>query len=575
MHRQDHLNRTLEWAMFMSHDSVSEQPVRATPVPEVFQTVQHVGIASLIDLAHTTAAASPPPVVSPPAELVGADNWLTGIQGERDHGPALDYRRSLRRSAEHHLGDRAPVLLAPRKETPGALNDWYDVPEARLRQSRLGLTVTVTVIIVLLLLFRHVLFLRSVAIYFPLLALWVMTFTNTAVQWLLSWWDRPYTATPRQQRYLATLRVTVSVPTYNEDPELLDRSIWTMMNQTRPPQRIHVVDDGSKTDYSAVRSYWEGIWPGGIEVVWTRQENRGKKFAQTVAFASDPDADVFITVDSDTCLEHHAIEEGLKPLADPSVASVAGIELLYNAHVNWITRMVSARNTVFQLMCWGAQSAVGDVLINRGTYALYRAPIIREIIPAYIGETFLGHPVKLGDDSALTLFSRAHGRTVQQVTAFSFPMHPQNLGHHFRQWLRWARGSTVRNCWRIRYLPIMSYGWWYVVLGDYMIMAFPAVPAIVALTWPSSERFAAYLLVSMIISCYMISLRIFSVCRSDETWWDQLKTALFFPGAMMWSMFVLRWIKLYGIVTCLRQGWVTRSRGVEVTLASSEKRAAA
>ena len=35
---------------------------------------------------------------------------------------------------------------------------------------------------------------------------------------------------------------------------------------------------------------------------------------------------------------------------------------------------------------------------------------VRKIVPAYLGETFFGVPVTLGDDTALTMFALCHGR---------------------------------------------------------------------------------------------------------------------------------------------------------------------
>jgi hyaluronan synthase len=185
----------------------------------------------------------------------------------------------------------------------------------------------------------------------------------------------------------------------------------------------------------------------------------------------------------------------------------------------------AVRNTVSQLIAWSTQSVFGDVLINRGTFALYRAHIIREIIPAYLDETFLGRPVRLGDDSALTLFARAHGRTVQQVTAFCLPMYPENLSHHFRQWLRWARGGS----------------------------------------WPSSARVVGYIGVLMISWAYAVSPRSLCVRREGEGPLVRLGGMLIYPAGIIWTSIVLRPIRLYGIVTWFNQGWVTRTSGVEVT----------
>src|SRR5262249_29874035 len=245
------------------------------------------------------------------------------------------------------------------------------------------------------------------------------------------------------------LRVVVNVPLYNEDPAFLDRCLWALVNQSRPPQRVDVVDDGSTIDYTSLRVRWEGCY-GPTEVSWTRQRNSGKKHAQITTFASDDAADIFVTIDSDTCLEHRALEEGLKPFCCDRVSSVAGIALALNSGVSWLTRTVSARDLYFQIVAAGAQSVFGDVLVNRGAFALYRADMIRAVIPAYSNETFFGRPVRLGDDATLTLFARGAGRAVQQPSAFAYTMNPEKLSHHFRQWIRWMRGAPIRNCWRGR-----------------------------------------------------------------------------------------------------------------------------
>jgi cellulose synthase/poly-beta-1,6-N-acetylglucosamine synthase-like glycosyltransferase len=115
-----------------------------------------------------------------------------------------------------------------------------------------------------------------------------------------------------------------------------------MVNQSRPAQLIWVVDDGSMTDYSALARHWVGSWPNGTEVRWSRQRNEGKRRAHARVFESVPEADVFVTVDSDTTLERRALEEGLKPLQSRRVMSVAGIEMGFNANVNLLTRLQSS-----------------------------------------------------------------------------------------------------------------------------------------------------------------------------------------------------------------------------------------
>jgi hyaluronan synthase len=454
--------------------------------------------------------------------------------------------------------------MAARQKAPGALSPAYEVPRMRFRRNSLPAAMLLCALLVVARVTWHVAYVTGHSAYFMLLPAWIITFGVTTLTLFISWFDRPYTVNSRQQRYLDSLNVTVAIPVYNEDPPLLDRCIYSLVNSSRPPQCVHAVFDGPSGDYADLCAHWSGSW-GPTRVMFTRlPENRGKKWAQSEVFASHPEADIFITVDSDTTLEYRAIEEGLKPFADPRVASVAGIEEIYNKWANWLTMICAVRNTVSQLIAWSTQSVFGDVLINRGTYALYRAGIIREIIPAYLQETFLGHPVKLGDDSALTLFSRAHGKTVQQVTAFCLPMYPENLSHHFRQWLRWARGGSVRNYWRIRYLPIRSWSWWWVAIGLYYIPVSAIFPVLYAVEWPKSAYVLGYIGVIMISWAYAVSPRSLCIWREGETWLGRLALMLMYPVGVVWTSVILRPIRLYGIATCLKQGWVTRTRGVEV-----------
>jgi hyaluronan synthase len=243
--------------------------------------------------------------------------------------------------------------------------------------------------------------------------------------------------------------------------------------------------------------------------------------------------------------------------------SVAGVEENFNKDVNWLTRSVAIRNTYYQLTVWGTQSMLGDLLVNRGTFALYRAWIIRDIVPAYVCETFLGRPIRLGDDAALTLFSQAHGRTVQQLSAFSLPMHPEKLSHHFRQWIRWARGAAIRNCWRLRYLSPRSYGFWWTLLVWYMSFMSAVLPVVVFMTWPQSKHALELTGVAAISWAYLVSVRSLSVRRSGESAWFRIGSLLLFPTVIAWTAFVLRPLRLYGMATCLKQRWTTRQTGPE------------
>jgi hyaluronan synthase len=388
-------------------------------------------------------------------------------------------------------------------------------------------------------------------------------FVLTLVQWVMSMFERRWRVTTEQQRRLDRFQVTVNIPVYNEDPVLLDRALYALFTQTRLPGRVEIVDDGSTIDYSAVRDYWALNCPDNVIFSWVRQDNGGKKQAQARTFGRYQDADIFVTLDSDTALERAALAEGLKPFAHRRVQSVAGLELAYNHGKNWLTRLNSARCLIWQMLCCSAQSAVGDVLVNRGTFALYRAPVIRDNLRAYVDETFFGRPVHLGDDAALTLFARGRGLAVQQPTAVQFAMYPETLSHHFRQWTRWMRGSTIRTFWRIRYLRVLSYGWWFTVLSLWLyVAAFGTTVEGIAL-WPSDKYFVQTLVLATVGWAYGMAIRMLAVVRSDQGWRTRIAAFLLAPVVAGWSIAVLRPLRLYGILTCLQQGWVTRG-AVEV-----------
>lgn len=408
---------------------------------------------------------------------------------------------------------------------------------------------------------RHAWYAVTVPMERPVQILWAAGFLWMGMQWALSWLDRPAKVTAEEQAELDALKVAVNIPLYNEEPAIVDRVLYALAVQTRQVDRIEVVDDGSTVDYSAVRDHWQRHLP----LVWIRQPNAGKKHAQVNTFRSPFRADIIGTIDSDTALEARAIDEGVKPFADPRVQSVAGFEVAANPRANWLTRTASARSLFFQITSCGVQSAFGDILVNRGAFALYRGDLLRGIADAYVGETFLGVPIRLGDDAALTLFARGRGRTVQQPSAFSFTMYPEKLTHHFKQWIRWMRATLIRDCWRLRYLPVASYGWWFTVINTIAFLSMTGTLVLVAARWPASAHYAESGYLAMSAWAFLTSLRLLAVRRSDETWLNRIATLFFYPVALLWSNLVLRPLRFYGIATWKRQGWVTRDK-VEVGL---------
>lgn len=393
-----------------------------------------------------------------------------------------------------------------------------------------------------------------------------------ALSFMLLWWvpvswrEKPFQVTARQWRKLNGQTVTIQVPVYNEDPATLREALASILNQTRLPDRIHVVDDGSAVDYTEVRDeFTDRAWSLGIIPTWVRTPNRGKRWAQVEALRRD-DGDIWVTLDSDSTLDRRAIEEGIKPFADPRVHSVAGMVVVWNSQANFLTRLTCMLYTPFTRGFRSAQSVLGRVMVNSGTLAFYRAETIRPYLDTYPTEEFMGRPMQMNDDSMLTFYAMMEGRTVHQPSSVSFTIVPEKAGHYLRQQLRWMRGTLVRSLWWLRYLPVNDIAWWMPVMEYLQLILGIVVIPVMVLNTPSEQ--AGQFAVSAVIvgAClnYLIGLRYFIIERSDEGFWSRFRIFLLAPVAGLWRILVLRPLIIYALFTFWKVNqWGTR-QAVEV-----------
>lgn len=371
---------------------------------------------------------------------------------------------------------------------------------------------------------------------------------------------------------LNALRVTIPVPLYNEAPEYIRKCLESILAQTRLPQWVYVVDDGSTVDYEDVREWFlEAAHCAGFLATWQRVSHGGKRQGQGYAVrASGSMTDIYVTIDSDANLAPDAIEELLMPLVDPRVQSVAGIVLAENNRKNLLTRMTDLWFVVGQLVDRSAASTMGAVLVNSGVLAAYRAALVIDNLDGYLNETFFGRRIEFSDDSMLTIFALEKGRAVQQPSAFAFTVMPENLSHHLRQYVRWMRGAFIRTWWRFRYLPMTRYAYWAHLLGWVQMILSTTIFMVLFVIWPTlSLSFNPVLFLIPILVGYGQSLRYLSFRRSDESMKSQLLTFALSPIATVWAFFILRLVRWYAIATCLRTGWGTRADGIEIGASAS------
>ncbi|MEW9548245.1 glycosyltransferase [Nonomuraea sp. NPDC050783] len=406
-------------------------------------------------------------------------------------------------------------------------------------------------------------------------AAWMVSFL--LLWWVpLAWFERPVRAPRARQAELDALTVTVQIPVYNEDPEALRACLRSVLAQSRPVTRVRVVDDGSAdrvtgepVRYDDVRREFEAEAARlGIATTWDRTGNRGKRFAQMHVLAHD-DADVFMTLDSDSVLDRHAVREGLQPFADPRVQSVAGHVLVLNRAATVLTRLTCVLYLPFTRGLRSAQSVLRRVTINSGTLAFYRAAVVRQCAGAYENEHFRGRPMQMNDDSMLTFYALLAGDTVHQPSSIVFTLVPERLGHYVNQQLRWMRGTTVRHLWWLRYMPLTGVVFWATV-AEYLHLLLALAISAVLVADPACrahlEEFSVVAAQVGLSMCYLMALRLFTIERSDEPLRARLLMFALAPVASLWRLVVLRPLYLYALVTCWRVNrWGTRG-SVEVAL---------
>lgn len=397
--------------------------------------------------------------------------------------------------------------------------------------------------------------------------IYALSFFVLVWQVLLYSLERPYKTNTKQQAELDKLRVVVNVPVCNEDPEALINCLMSIGEQTRPVQQVQVVVNGpNKVDYTGVKLAAQHFAKKyNMPTSWVTQQVAGKRQAQARTVRTYlKEGDIFLTIDSDAYLDPKAVEEGLKPFADERIMSVAGIVLTMNNRAKFMARMSDLWFLVGQLVDRSAASTMGAVIVNSGVLAFYRAHVLLDNLDGYTNEEFFGRSIEFSDDSLLTLYALQHGKCVQQPTSFAFTLMPEKLSHHFRQQIRWMRGAFIRSWWRFKYLPLDGYAYWNHLMGwVQMLLSLGLFCYLFAWMPLIDHAMLPYLLLIPLCVGYGQGLRYLTISRSDESFWYRFATYLCQPIPSLWSFFVLRFLRVYAIATCLKTGWGTR-QSVEV-----------
>ncbi len=229
-------------------------------------------------------------------------------------------------------------------------------------------------------------------------------------------------------------RVTVLVPAYNERDNIA-QTLASLQIQTRPPDRVLVVDDCSTDDTGTIAAEM------GAEVVRPPHNTGFKAGAQRYGLQFI-DTELLLAIDADTTLAPDAVEKLLAALDDPTVAAACGFVLPRQVRTIWERGRYAEYLFAFTFGK-AIQEHYGRPMIASGCFTVYRTDVLRSVGG--------WQPRTVAEDLDLTWTLYEHGHTVRFVTeAVCYPIEPATLSFFYRQVRRWTHGffQNLRLHWR-------------------------------------------------------------------------------------------------------------------------------
>jgi hyaluronan synthase len=368
------------------------------------------------------------------------------------------------------------------------------------------------------------------------------------VLWLLY---RPFAAVRAEE----APSLTVVIPAYNESA-MVEHAIASVAAANYPQGRLQiiVVDDGSTDDTwhhikNAALRFSARVTPVRLPA------NLGKRGALAEGFRRAT-GEIIVTVDSDSVIERGALLAIAGPFRDPRVGAVAGKVAVHNRRAGLIPRMLHVRFILSFDYLRSAQSVFRTVYCCPGALAAYRASVVRQVLPAWERQQFLGAPCTYGEDRALTNDILARGYdTVYQRSAVVHTIVPETYSKLCRMFLRWDR-SYIREELRFARIvwkrPLFSR-----VLALYEStitnLRYPVGYASIAL-WTVNSLTDPAALVRMLLAIMVVSLVYVLYYLRSERSWDFVFGILY----AYFSFFALTWIFPYAALTVRARGWLTR-----------------
>lgn len=220
--------------------------------------------------------------------------------------------------------------------------------------------------------------------------------------------------------------ISVLIPAYNEEKGV-GKTVLSCLNQTRMPDEIIVVNDGS-TDRTLdiLKSFGDNI------TIINVHENTGNKSKAQEIGLRYVNTDIFVITDADTSLDRNFIMEVEKTFRDKEVSAVSGF--VESRKFNWITDVRELNYLVGQTIYKKAQSYIDSLFVLVGCGSAFRTKDFKRVIR-------FDHDNITEDLDFTYELKLANKKICLQNKAVVYTQDPNNLKDYFKQLYRWHSGG--------------------------------------------------------------------------------------------------------------------------------------
>lgn len=223
------------------------------------------------------------------------------------------------------------------------------------------------------------------------------------------------------------MTISIIIPAHNESKSIR-KCLEACRNQTRPPDQIVVINDGSTDDTATILQEFDA---SDIDIIELSAPSGSKSYAQQIGMRYVT-GDVFIMTDADTRLHTDYVAVIEERFADKNISAVAG--KVASLRHNWLTAARSFEYAIGQNLHKQAQGHLNSILVIPGASSAFRTVDFREYI------TF-DHDTITEDLDFTYKLHKQNKRIVYEPRALVYTQDPTSFSSYANQVRRWVRGG--------------------------------------------------------------------------------------------------------------------------------------